>query len=416
MTNLNNDKMTDREINELLEDYGLEIEMPGLFDGKKGAHPRLDSGIYTAKDEIKGAHYDSTLNKVTDRINQYMEAVKRPIKEASEWENNIKDECLGLINYCLEEGYIVEDQLKQTHGFTQAREERNKPEGDPTFQDSAAALVGDYKESMHDLSKVITFWKEEAMIRLSEAKFNFDYSQKSEKWIIKKAQKERLFSRGENDDIAKAYAEKDNMIAQFTAMADTYTIGESEYKNALMFAHLYLDNLREQRERELEYNRKHGAQAAPYKYVGFDSITSLFPLGAKEVLAWSRNHEFKVFKKDGVRTAAYFELNREIGPDEAAALKGLTDKLVLFQDGFLEGTKYQVSTEETMRDGKAVVPNRQRMEKEGLAPDYIEELLASKFKRGAKAWFGDRQQGKVLYVEVFKKSFKLWMADFHNVK
>lgn len=447
MTNL---QLNDQQMEMLLNRYEVETTVPYLIGNfeEDEAKARLDSGIYAAKEQIKGATYESNQNRITDILGQFMEqVVKKPTQEASEYENNIAEEASALIQFCLSEGVIVQEQLDNEHSFSRAREELSLKQRGEFYMESAALLVREYRGAMHDTSKDIREWVNYAVQSAQYEGFDtIDYNKKSDKWIIDFVKRHHIVPMAEIHEVSRLLAIKDNMIAMYTAKANTFALGESQYKNALMYAFLYLENLAEQRKREQQYIneeakrlqvkqeellfKEYGVRRAlteeekavlrasikPYKYTGFDSITSLFPVGAKELLSWSRNNTFTVFTEEAVRTAAYFDVSREITPVEQEILKSLVGEQVSFKEGVMEGTPYMVSLEDRMStEGKEVTPKKGELEKAGLSAEAIADILESKFKRGARAWFGGAQTGKVLHVSIYKRSFKLWLDDFKNM-
>lgn len=445
-----NTKMNDLQMEMILGHYGVGTSIPTLVDAdaKEDFKPRLDSGIYAAKEQTKGAVYESNQNQVTKIMQQFLDQViKKPVEDASEYEHNISEEANALIQFCLGEGIIIQQQLDAEHSFSRAREELMKKIRGEFYVESAALLVREYRGAMHETSRGIREWVDMAVWAASENGFHtIDFSKKSDKWIIDFVKKNQIVSIEAIHEVSAMIAVKEQMIAKFTAKANTFTLGQSQYKNALMFAFLYNENLSEQRKREqqyikeelnrlrakkeellfMEYGVRRGLTAEeemalqlsvkPYKYTGFDSITSLFPVGAKELLEWSKNNTFKVFKQEAVRTAAYFELERDIQPHEAAALRSMIGRQVNFEGGVMSGTPFRVSLEDkTTTEGKEVSPKKGELEKAGLSEEAIADILEKKFKRGARAWFGGAQTGKVLFVSVYRRSFKLWLDDFKNM-
>ena len=105
-----------------------------------------------------------------------------------------------------------------------------------------------------------------------------------------------------------------------------------------------------------------------------------------------------------------------ITPETAAMLKGLVGQTLMFDNGQMVGTQFSISTEDRVdMNAKEAFPPRTDLRKQGCSEGFEEAIYRQPFLRGAKVWVGGQQTGVVLFVSVYKNSFKLWMGNFQNV-
>lgn len=441
--------MKDSMANNIMAKYGVTGKMPELLasEGRKTVLPIQDGGIKKSKEQVAPFIYPTKQNRVTALLELFMERnIHGAIEAETELENNIFKECQEFLEYGVAIGAFTYAEVEAETSFKNARDQlKNKREGFQWYE-SAASLLLEYRTEMFTAQKQLTDWVNFAKSILEESGSAADLSLKGTKWIIDEVIKRNLISEEEKNYASILQARKDYIIAEYSAKANTHRIGLSELGDAAVYAALYMENLNDQIkqsdiERKKQYDLKVTAfrrlirdsegfernptdeerevlmsKVAPYNYRGFSSIGSLFPLGSKELLTWAKTGEFKAFKRLPVRASAYFKSETAITPETIAMLNTLIGKKVSFQEGVLAGTGFSISTEDRFdMHAKEAFPPRKDIQKQGYAASYEEALYRQPFLRGAKVWVGGQQEGVVLFVSVYKNSFKLWMGNFQNV-
>lgn len=441
--------MKDSMANELMAKYGVAGKMPQLLatEDRKTVLPIQDGGIKKSKEEVAGFIYKTKQNQVTEMLEQFMEKfIHGSIQKENELENNLFKECQAFIEYGVTSGAFSYEEVAQVTSFKIARDQlKNKREGFQWYE-SAASLLLEYRTEMFTAQKRLTEWVDDAKLTIQNAGSTADLRTKGTKWIIDEVIKKNLISEYEKNHVAVLQATKDHVIAEYTAKANMYRVGTSDLGDAAVFAGLYMENLNDQiKQEELERKRQFDLKVAAfrrlikssqgvdrnpteeervvlmnsipsYSYKGFSSISSLFPLGNKEFLTWAKTGEFKSFKRLPVRASAYIVQAELLTAEEIAMAKSLVGQQVTFENGLIAGTDYAISTEDRFdMYAKEAFPPRNDIRKQGYAATYEEALYRQPFLRGPKVWIGGRQQGVVLFVSVYKNSFKLWMGNFQNV-
>lgn len=441
--------MKDSMANEIMAKYGVAGVMPELLAkaGRKTILPIQDGGIKKSKEELAPFVYPTKQNRVTSLLEQFMEkSIHGSIEKENELENNIFTESQEFIDYGVSVGAFSYQEVEAATSFKQAREQlKNKREGF-AWSESAASLLLEYRTEMFEAQKQLMDWVNFAKMILEESGATQDLSKKGSKWIIDEVIKKNLIPEAEKNAVAILQATKDYIIAQYTAKANACRVGTSVLGDAATYAALYMENLNDQIkqseiERKKQYEKKvtafrriirdkEGFERNPtdeervvlldsipdYQYKGFSSISSLFPLGNKEFLTWAKTGEFKSFKRLPVRASAYIKHDAPLTEETIALLKGAVGKELVFQDGNLLGTPFSISSEDRFdMYAKEAFPPASDIQKQGFSQGYEEALYRQPFLRGAKVWVGGTQKGTVLFVSIYKTSFKLWMGNFQNV-
>ena len=441
--------MKDSMANKIMAKYGVAGKMPELLtkEDRKTVLPIQDGGIKKSKEEIAPYIYPTKQNRVTALLEMFMEKnIHGSIAEESEFTNNIFTECQEFINHGLTVGAFTAAEVEAETSFKIAREQlKNKREGFAWYE-SAATLLLEYRTEMFTAQKQLMDWVSMAKSILTESGSTADLKTKGSKWIIDEVIKKNLIPENEKNYVAILQARKDHIIAQYTAKANSHRIGTSELGDAATYAALYMENLNDQiKQEDIERKKqfdlkvtafrrlireKEGFERNPtdnervaimnsigqYRYKGFSSISSLFPLGSKEFLTWAKTGEFKSFTRLPVRASAYFKSEQAITPETVAMLKGLVGQTLMFDNGQMVGTQFGISTEDRFdMNAKEAFPPRSDIRKQGCSEGFEEAIYRQPFLRGAKVWVGGQQTGVVLFVSVYKNSFKLWMGNFQNV-
>lgn len=441
--------MKDSMANNIMAKYGMAGTMPELqaTPDRKTVLPIQDGGIKKSKEEVSGFVYPTKQNGVTDLLETFMDKVIRgPLNNENEVQNNLFKECQAFLDYGVSINAFTLEEVKFQTSFKIAREQlKNKREGFSWYE-TAGTLLLEYRTEMFTAQKQLTDWVAYAKGVLKESGITANLDLKGNKWIIDTVIKKDLVPTEEKNHVAMLQATKDIIIAQYTAKANIFRIGTSALGDAAVFAGLYMENLSDQvKQEEVERKKqfdlkvqafrrlimqKEGSPRNPtdterelllksipaYHYRGFSSISSLFPLGNKEFLLWAKTGEFKSFKKLPVRASAYFVQSDSLSQEETAFLHSLVGQEVNFDNGVLKGTNFSISKEDRFDVyAKEAFPSRKDIKAQGYGETYEEALYRQPFLRGPKVWVGGQQKGTVLFVSVYRNSFKLWLGNFQNV-
>lgn len=441
--------MKDSMANNIMAKYGVAGTMPSLpvSPKRKTILPIADGGIKKSKEEEHGYLYPTIQNRATLILESFMEKrIKGPMLEETEVEHNIFDECFSFLQQGYAGGYFTEEQVFEQTNFVKAREINKYQKGASPLKDTAASVLLAYRGEVYRATRNINLWVMDAKVILKDNKCRADLSIKGNKWIIDEVIKKNLVSESEADRISMMIATKDSIIAEYTSKANSHTVGESALGRAAVYAGLYVENLKDEIRREELETKKHYdkklsafrfyiqekegevrdpsegekaellASIPPYKHRGFSSIGAMFPIGNKEFLAWAKTGEFRSFKTTPVRSSAYFLTGSELTEEQTSYLYSLVGKEAFFDEGVLLGTDFKISTEDRFdTQAKEAYPTRKDIQKQGYAKTYEEALYRQPFLRGPKVWHGGYQKGTVLFVSVYKSSFKLWLGNFQTV-
>lgn len=421
------EKLTDRELNEMLEAEGLA--MPLLERSSKKLKPLVSSSIYNGTGIQKGSTYKgSPYLKVQENLKALSkDFLSEPILELKE---GLLEEAIALIQLMKEEGLVV-----NVPSFVDARKalKAGKAPSNPV------EMLLQYRVDLFNASRPINDLREYLVAQIEEdrgMKF-LDTSRLSLEWCMAKAD----LTLEERNYGSRLLATKDVLIAKYEAEAERYLNDSHPLANALLYATLYVDsikdaqNRKEAKERQrwedvrtqfvTEYNRYPNAnEEAQLRTIikekiqnetesGYASLQSLFSLGALQFIQWADKGEVVTRSKTLRSVTGYFGGDHLLTDEERKSWNNLVGQVVEIKDGQLNNLT--LDAEDRLRmDEKFVSPKMEELyyyEDEALK----RKIHETKYLKGAKAWVGGSQQAVVVHVATFKKGVRVFLMGVKNI-
>lgn len=424
---------SDSILNKILAEFDLAMPVLSLDYAPKMAKPRISSSIYKGKNQVKGADYiGSPYTLISEDLEaQRDELFAQPIQESVD---NYRVEALRMLEMAEEAGIKLD-----LVSFADAHNQLNS--GVPA-DTSPSHLLTKFRADFSSAKNPINELRNQLLARYEEESGQklYDSSKATIEWLSKKMK----LSREEQDNISKVIANFDLTISYYDALSekmDSKMYGDYKYGAALLYAQLYLmtlhqnlshkeNNLKKRMdELEKKFANKYGRlpkqeelalikeavskSMATENESGFSSIQSLFPLGAVQFLQVMSDNKSVSEKKAGRNVCVYLDAPAKLTDRDVNIWKSLVGSQVTFENGYLFG--YKIDAKEDLLSLKERTANPSSKDLAHLPENVQKFLMEMKFKRGAKNWMGDKQQGVILHVTTYKKSVKLWLSGVHTI-
>ena len=404
--------------------------------------PHNDSLLAEIKNRTSGTYYKTPYRDAVEDLCETVSVIRDEVTRSNELQMNFKPLLEGLMDEMLEKGYYTSEELMFETSAKVALDMDNARAAGKRYVYTARFIIKLYAEEIGANQNEITALVNAFRSRLAgtDDYRTYDLSKDNERQIVEKARRIRLIQEEEDDALSFFYARKEVITNKYMLLANSRSLGKSEYGRALLFAGLYsailasegsalqksmekavidFENKMYDREGRLPYpeeiEEEMERHTAGFSVRRFGSLFSLYPYGLIDILNFFRSGTFKEHKPAPVNVSVMFSYpnGEPSNAQKEAMVEYLMGRDVEFNNGVLVGTNFRINQEDryrkndvqkTLRDEDMLDIQRRR------GSIYADAVRKLNFRQNV--WRDGHCAGRVAYVTAYKSGVKLWLQDY----